>query len=74
MAERSKAPVLKTGEVHASVGSNPTPSAISWFPFPLPLPFPFPFPTRSCALEPPPPFHNQGTKNTKEILSFHIAI
>ena len=28
MAEWSKAPVLKTGEVHASVGSNPTPSAI----------------------------------------------
>ncbi len=27
MAEWSKAPVLKTGEVHASVGSNPTPSA-----------------------------------------------
>jgi hypothetical protein len=29
MAEWSKAPVLKTGEVHASVGSNPTPSAIN---------------------------------------------
>ena len=34
MAEWSKAPVLKTGEVHASVGSNPTPSAI----FPCPSP------------------------------------
>jgi hypothetical protein len=32
VAERLKAPVLKTGEVQASVGSNPTPSAIteSW--------------------------------------------
>ena len=28
MAERFKAPVLKTGDVQASVGSNPTPSAI----------------------------------------------
>ena len=27
MAERFKAPVLKTGDVQASVGSNPTPSA-----------------------------------------------
>ena len=27
VAERFKAPVLKTGEVQASVGSNPTPSA-----------------------------------------------
>ena len=30
MAEWSKAPVLKTGEVHASVGSNPTPSATAY--------------------------------------------
>ncbi len=28
MAEWSKAAVLKTVEVHASVGSNPTPSAM----------------------------------------------
>jgi hypothetical protein len=28
VAERFKAPVLKTGDVKASVGSNPTPSAI----------------------------------------------
>ena len=27
VAERFKAPVLKTGDVQASVGSNPTPSA-----------------------------------------------
>ncbi len=32
MAEWSKAAVLKTAEVHASVGSNPTPSANDTFP------------------------------------------
>ena len=34
MAERFKAPVLKTGEGQPSVGSNPTLSATFWQEFP----------------------------------------
>jgi hypothetical protein len=33
MAERFKAPVLKTGDPQGSVGSNPTPSAMNLYMF-----------------------------------------
>jgi hypothetical protein len=40
MAERFNAPVLKTGDPQGSVGSNPTPSAISSLRILLPEPAP----------------------------------